>query len=217
MTCLNPLVLLLGAVVATATAPVPAVTGNEPVIVSCEGCEAVFQGFPARLQHHVRLLPEAAPGEPLLLDGTVYNAAGAPQPDVVLYAYHTDHLGIYPPAPELAAGTAAARHGRLRGWVRTDAQGRYQLHTIRPASYPESTVEQHIHMHVIEPGRCTYYLGDVLFEDDPRLLPRQRQRQLEAPGGNGIVVPRGDARNGWQATRDIHLGLNVQNYQRCDD
>lgn len=189
------------------------VSGKEPIIVPCEGCEAVFQGLPATLGTDTRLGCETEAGEALLLQGTVYNAQGQRQPGTVLYAYQTDASGNYPNDPSLQG--AAARHGRLRGWVMSDAQGNYTLRTIRPGSYPDSTVEQHIHMHVIEPGRCTYYLGDVLFADDPKLDERQRQRQDQAFGGNGIVQPRGDAASGWSATRDIHLGMNVPGYGQC--
>lgn len=73
---------------------------------------------------------------------------------------------------------------------------------------------QHVHLHVIEPGRCTYYLGDVLFADDPRLTPELRARERDAHGGSGIVQPRRDGA-GWRAQRDVVLGLNVPDYERC--
>lgn len=206
------LFLLLGTLNNSAL-PASKVSGKEAIIVPCEGCEAVFQGLPAQLGSEVRLVDQAQAGEALLVQGTVYNAQGQRQAGVVIYAYQTDASGIYPKDPSLTA--AAARHGRLRGWVISDAQGNYTIRTIRPASYPDSTVEQHIHMHVIEPGRCTYYLGDLLFADDPKLSERHRQRQDQAYGGNGIVQPQGDASKGWRATRDIHLGMNVPGYQRC--
>lgn len=190
------------------------VSGNEAIIVPCEGCEAVFQGLPAQLGSDMRLVDQAQAGETLLVQGTIYNAEGQRQAGVVLYAYQTDASGIYPGDPSLTG--AAARHGRLRGWVMSDAQGDYTIRTIRPASYPDSTVEQHIHMHVIEPGRCTYYLGDVLFADDPKLSERHRQRQDQAYGGNGVVRLQGDASKGWSATRHIHLGMNVPDYQKCN-
>lgn len=205
--------LLLGALSSSAV-PASEVSGNEAIIVPCEGCEAVFQGRPAKLGSDTRLVNQTEAGEALLVQGTVYNAKGQRQVGVVLYAYQTDASGIYPRDPSLTG--AAARHGRLRGWVMSDAQGNYTIRTIRPASYPDSTVEQHIHMHVIEPGRCTYYLGDVLFAGDPKLSDRQRQRQDQAYGGNGVVHLRGDATKGWSATRDIRLGMNVPNYQKCN-
>jgi protocatechuate 3,4-dioxygenase beta subunit len=135
------------------------------------------------------------------------------QPGIVLYAYQTDARGIYPAAARLRG--AAARHGRLRGWTRSDAMGRYAFDTIRPGAYPDGGEPQHIHLHVIEPRRCTYYIGDVLFADDPLLDAERRADAVDARGGSGIVAPYGDATRGWQATRDITLGLNVPGYDGC--
>ena len=186
----------------------------EPIVsLPCEGCEAVFDGKPAQLASAARIAPGREPGQALLLSGQVRNAAGKAVPGVIVYAYQTDRGGVYPRDPRLSG--AAARHGRLRGWAVTDAQGRYSFRTIRPGGYPTSDEPQHIHMHAIEPGRCTYYLGDVLFDDDPRLTAERRARQRSAYGGNGIAHPQGDARTGWSVRRDIVLGLNVPGYARC--
>lgn len=205
------LAIVLAVFAASSTAQtVP--TGKEPVAGACEGCEAVFQGLPAAFAAPARIAPADEPGEPLALSGVVTDRAGKPQAGIVVYAYQTDRTGIYPRDASLSG--AAARHGRLRGWTRTDAQGRYAFATIRPAAYPGRAVPQHVHVHVIEPGRCTYYLGDVLFADDPLLTPALRARERDAPGGDGVVTPRGDAK-GWSATRDIVLGLNVPGYATC--
>lgn len=183
------------------------VTGEEVVVGQpCEGCEHVFAGLPSQLSTTARLAPPAQPGEPLRVSGTVKNTAGVPQANVVIYAYQTDRGGIYP--------RAATRHGALRGWVRTDAKGRYVFSTIRPGAYPGANIPQHIHMHVIEPGRCTYYIGDVLFADDPFLTAPHRQRERNARGGSGIVRPAG-SKSGWTVNRDITLGLNVPGYDGC--
>lgn len=212
--------LMLSVLLLTAAFCAPALSAavRETILsLPCEGCEAVFDGLPAKPASAARLAPANEPGQALLLSGTVrLNArvgTGAPVPGVIVYAYQTDRGGVYPRDPRLSG--AAARHGGLRGWAVTDAQGRYSFRTIRPGGYPTSDEPQHIHMHVIEPGRCTYYLGDVLFEDDPRLTAARRAQQRLAYGGSGIARPQGDARTGWRVQRDIVLGLNVPNYGRC--
>jgi len=125
----------------------------EPIVGGpCEGCEAVFQDRPHALSSQARIAPPGEPGEPLVLSGRVVDRTGRPATGIVVYAYHTDRHGIYPHAPGLRG--AAARHGALRGWAMTDAAGRYRFETIRPGSYPGRDVPQHIHMHVIEPGRA---------------------------------------------------------------
>jgi protocatechuate 3,4-dioxygenase beta subunit len=188
--------------------PVPEST---PVVGGpCEGCEAVFQGMPDPVTSHARIAPASEPGAPMMIEGVVVDASGVPVEGVIVYAYHTDDRGIYP-RDERFAGQAAYRHGRLRGWAITDADGRYSFDTIRPAGYPETSIPAHVHMHVIEVGRCTYYIDDINFEDDPRLTPRERDRS-HARGGSGLVSPRKDSSGVWMVTRDIRLGENIPGY-----
>lgn len=179
----------------------------------CEGCEAVFEGLPATPASRARIAPAGEPGEPLVLSGRVLDARGMPRAGVIVYAYHTDAHGFYPPIPG-ARDTAANRHGRLRGWAVSDAEGRYRFDTIRPASYPTRDVPAHIHMHVLEPGCSTYYIDDVLFTDDPLLTPAQRRAHANGRGGDGIVTPLRVA-GGWQVTRDIRVGVGIPGYVAC--
>lgn len=172
----------------------------------CEGCDAVFVGMPESLTATARIAPAGEPGEALVLEGTVRTATGAPAPGIIVYAYHTDAGGIYP-----RAGT---RHGRLRGWARTDASGSYRFDTIRPGAYPGGSNPQHIHMHVIEPGKWTYWIGDVMFADDPLLTDKQRENPGNRRGGHGETTPRRDAQGVWWARRDIVLGEGIAEYPR---
>lgn len=193
----------------------PAVGENrEPIIgLPCEGCEAVFQGLPESLSWKSRIAPEDEPGEPARIHGTVYDPSGKPAPGVIVYAYHTDSRGIYP-RDERLKGQAAYRHGRLRGWVISNAEGRYQFDTIRPASYPDGKTPAHVHMHVIEKGCCTYYIDSIHFEDDVRLTRKEREESREGRGGSGVVQPTKDQNGVWIVSRDIFLGKNVPGYSR---
>ncbi len=194
--------------------PAAEARAQEPIVgLPCEGCEAVFQGLPETLAASARIAPESEPGEPLRIEGTVTHAKGRPAPGVIVYAYHTDSKGIYPTDSSVSRlGEAAARHGRLRGWVKTDEKGRYRFDTIRPAGYPDSDLPQHVHMHVIEPGRCTYYIDDLMFDDDPRLTPKMRQNLVLDRGGPGVVMPVRTGEGGWLAVRDIGLGAKIPGY-----
>lgn len=187
---------------AQAVTEVPVVGGP------CEGCEAVFSGMPDVLASAARIIPDGGPGEPMVLWGIVTDGTGAPAAGVVVYAYHTDHRGVYPPTDEPGLSRAARRHGGLRGWAMTDEAGRYEFRTIRPAGYPGRGDPAHVHMHVVEPGCCTYWIDSVLFDDDPRLTPAERERR-EGRGGEGIVRPRRDGAGAWRVRRDIRLGHRV--------
>ena len=166
----------------------------------CEGCGA-FEA-PANLGWSTRIAGPDEPGEPLTVSGVVYRPDGrTPAGGVILYLYHTNARGVYPRrGDETGMGR---RHGYLRSWLRTDAQGRYRFTTIRPGSYPGRTDPQHIHVTVLEPGREEYWLDSFVFDDDPRLTAAERAR-LRNLGGSGILHPTRQA-GGWTATRNIVL------------
>ena len=194
------------------TAPAAA---REPVVgLPCDGCEAVFEGLPAALSSDARLVPADEPGSALRVEGRVLAADGTPRAGVVVYAYQTNAEGVYPRAPD-APGAAAHRHGALRGWVESDAQGRYAFDTIRPASYPGREIPAHIHMHVIERDCATYYIDDIVFTDDPLLTADRRPQYEHGRAGSGVVAPQ--QRDGHTVVvRDIRLGAGIDGYPGCD-
>lgn len=186
--------------------------GNERILGRCEGCDAVFEGRPKVLASIARIAPDGSAGEALKLSGTVRSASGRVAPGILVYAYQTDPSGRYPPNPALKG--ASARHGLFRGFAVTDSMGHYRFDTIRPTGYPDTPFPQHIHMHIVEPGRCTYFIDDVVFDDDPRLDELQRKSHLRGRGGLGLVKPikRADR---WEAVRDIELGRGISDYAEC--
>lgn len=193
--------------------PAPSVERLEeraPVVgLPCEGCEGVFVGLPDELSSRAVIARPDAGDVPLVIEGTVRDADGAPAAGVVIYAYHTDSRGVYPPSAALA-GTEAERHGALRGWARTDAAGGYRFETLRPASYPDTTVPAHVHLHVLEPGRCTYWIDAIEFTDDPHLDDAER----EGRGGSGLALPVTAADGSQRVRRDVVLGERVPGYPR---
>lgn len=172
----------------------------------CEGCELVFEGRPPKLASSARIAPAAEPGESMTIDGVVRDAAKKPVAGVIVYAYHTNARGEYPPGK--------TRHGALRGFAITDKTGTYHFDTIRPASYPNTKAPQHVHMHVVEPGKCHYTIDDLLFTDDPNLTAEHRKTQDRGRGGSGIATPTRD-KGTWRARRDIVLGAGIADYARC--
>lgn len=188
------------------------VRAREPIVgLPCEGCEAVFEGLPERLATDAQIGRQDEPGQSMRIMGTVFDLAGDPAPGVIVYAYHTNSRGIYPP-DDRYRGLAAYRHGLLRGWALTNAEGRYSFATLRPGGYPDSDLPAHVHMHVIEVGRCTYYVDDILFEDDPRLTQEKRATLITGRGGRGLVTPQMDSAGVWVVRRNIHLGRNIPGY-----
>ena len=195
---LSVLVLLVSSLIGVSVADEPVIGGR------CEGCKYVFVEMPTEISSKARLAPAGQPGEPLTIDGTVTRLDGKPAVGIIVYAYQTDAGGIYP--------DGSTRHGSLRAWARTDADGAYRFESIRPGSYPNSSIPQHVHMHIIEPGRGTYYIDDIHFDDDPMLTERAQQNTRER-GGNGICHPVKDDSGVWHVRRDIVLGKNIPDYK----
>lgn len=176
----------------------------------CDGCELMYIGMPERLAATDTSAGWREEGQRLLVSGTVFKKDGkTPAPNVILYYWQTDHNGYYSPKPGL--DPRAARHGHIRGWVKTDNEGRYALYTIRPAPYPNETMPAHIHISVKEPGLPNeYFIDELVFDDDPFLTPEKR-KQLENRGGSGIltITDNGGLKT---ALHDIVLGLNIPDY-----
>jgi len=176
---------------------------------SCEGCEAIYE-YGNKALNAVDTLPGfTAAKEQLKITGTIYKKDGkTPAKDVILYAYQTNEKGIYP--KRNASKGWEKRHGYIRGWIKTDASGKYTLYTFRPASYPSTTIPQHIHITIKEPEKNEYYIDDFYFDDDPNLTNRIRNRS-NFRGGSGIIKPK-NVNSMLIANRNIILGKNIPNY-----
>ncbi len=183
-----------------------------PIVGGCEGCALIFVQMPSKIASHARIGAQSEPGVALQLSGTVRDMQGQPRAGIVVYAHQTNVEGIYPRA--VVENAQALAHGRLRAWVQSDANGHFAFTTIRPGAYPGGSEPQHIHLQVLEPNRCSYWVGDALFADDPMLSAVKRAAQENAPGGSGIDVPKWQ-KNQWRVRRDIVLGKDVPGYAGC--
>ena len=138
-------------------------------------------------------------GEPMVISGTVYKADGkTPAPNTLIYFYHTDKFGIYGRAGQ-------HKHGKYRGWMLTDGDGRYEFTSIRPASYPNSTQSQHVHMTVTTLDAREDSIDEILFEGDRFLTQRERDGSGRRGGFNPIVTLKPNKDGILHAVRDIQL------------
>ena len=176
---------------------------------SCDGCEAIYE-YGNKVLKSTDSLPGFFGGRnKIKVCGTVFKLDGkTPADNIILYVYHTDSLGKYP-VRETSTGWES-RHGYLRGWLKTDVNGYYEFYTNRPASYPNSSLPQHIHITVKEPNKKAYYVEDFYFSDDPNLKDNIRTR-THARGGSGVIEL--DKKHPIMlGKRNIILGLNIPNY-----
>jgi protocatechuate 3,4-dioxygenase beta subunit len=122
------------------------------------------------------------PGETTIVSGRVHDADGTPIAGAVIDVWQAAPTGLYegqdPEMPDFA----------MRGRFRSDAAGRYEFRTVKPASYPipmdgpvgrlmEAVARQpyrpaHVHAIVSAPGYetlCTHFFvkGDPYLDSDP--------------------------------------------------
>ncbi len=181
-----------------------------------ENSEYTYYGIPKRLSATDTSAAWHEGGTKLLLTGIVYQRDGkTPAPGVLLYYYQTNTEGRYLHKAEekrsMPPNNLGQTHGYIRGWVKTGADGRYAIYTIRPGSYPTHDEPAHVHITVKEPNDIKeYYIDDFVFDDD-KLLTSAKRQKLENRSGSGIL--RLVQKDGLQVgERNIILGLNIPNY-----
>jgi protocatechuate 3,4-dioxygenase beta subunit len=149
---------------------------------ACDGPDAPvscsFLEIPKDVTHVMKM--NTTSGTPMIIKGMV-TIGGKPARDIVIYAYHTDEKGLYSKAGNETG--VQKWHGRHHGWAITNANGEYELHTIRPGKYPNSNAPAHIHAAVLQNGEA-FWVSDFVFKDDPNVGDNYRTNY---PGGRGVV------------------------------
>lgn len=173
----------------------------EPEVPALEWTGA--QDAPDTLSWSTVIAGPAEPGERLRMTGRIFRPDGTPAAGALLYVYHTDSTGVYPRRGDETGN--GRRHGALRGWMRTDRDGRYEFRTIRPAPYPGRDDPAHIHATVTVPGHPERWIDSYWFEGDPRITPKKRAGREGRGGPGAIVTLRRDASGTWHGERDIVL------------
>jgi len=147
----------------------------------------------------VTVTSKGEPGEQLIVSGKVFGKDGrTPLAGASVYVYHTDAKGLYTP------GTNDNRNPRLRGYMRTDEQGRYEYTTIKPAPYPGNTIPAHIHYVVTAPG-YKERIFEIVFEGDPLINDRIRTDAAKEESGFSIRPLERDKQGVLRCTQDVRL------------
>ena len=143
----------------------------------------------------VTVASEQEPGERIVVHGVVYDSDGkTPLAHASVYDYHSDSTGRY------TQGTKDDnRNPRLRGYMRTNAEGRYEYSTIKPAPYPGNGPPAHIHYHVNAPGHQERVF-EIVFEGDPKITQDIRTQTAREDGGFSIRTLTRNPAGGWRCT-----------------
>lgn len=121
----------------------------------------------------------------LHLAGRVMNREGHPVPGVKVDFWHTNQHGEYdetcvPPVDPVASY-------RLRGYVETDENGRYELWTVLPGLYPGRT--RHLHAKVFHaPSSATELINTQLYFPDPYSWDGNFDGAPDVPGAPSLVT-----------------------------
>lgn len=154
-----------------------------------------------------KIAADDAPGERLLIQGTVYRADGmTPADGALIYFYQTNATGRYQKRGDEDRSSFAWWHGFTRGFAKTGADGRYTLDTVRPAPYPEGDEPAHIHSSILpEPGGEFHGIADFVFLDDPLLGPRfwKATEDWGVPRYDGVRLQKVGAR--WEGRRNLFM------------
>jgi hydroxyquinol 1,2-dioxygenase len=148
-------------------------------------------------------------GAPMYLSGSVQSTKGAPLAGAIIDIWHSDREGFYD-LQKMVPSDAYSGRGRFI----SDAQGRFNLWTVRPAPYPiphDGTVgrmlaaqgrhpfrPEHIHFLISAPGHRKlvthlfasggeYLDSDVVFGvKDSLVKPYEAHRDGKAPDGRTV-------------------------------
>ncbi|MFK7887203.1 MAG: hypothetical protein AB8G16_10100 [Gammaproteobacteria bacterium] len=139
------------------------------------------QAKPDAVHTHGRISSADEPGIAMMVRGQIKTPNESPAAGVLVHAYHRDHHGL-----EYGAGDKALTTWRLNGWARTDANGRFEFETIRPAPDHLGREAAHIHFTLVSEAFGRQWAPKVFFSDDPLVTKRQR-RESDQAGEYGAV------------------------------
>lgn len=181
-----------------------------------ENSEFTYYGIPKKISSIDTSAGWNLNGQKILLTGIVYQNDGkTPAPGVLLYYYQANTEGKYIHKAEesrsMPPNSLGQTHGYIRGWVKSDKEGKYYIYTVRPGTYPSNEDPAHIHITVKEPNDIKeYYIDEFVFDDD-KILSSAKRKKMENRCGSGVL--RLVHKNGLQiGERNIILGLNIPDY-----
>ncbi|MBO85802.1 MAG: hypothetical protein CL927_10610 [Deltaproteobacteria bacterium] len=133
--------------------------------------------YTADAPNRADLIEADMPGVPIVIRGQIIDAVdcATPRAGAVLDVWHADEAGEYDNVGF-----------ELRGQVTCDAEGRFELRTIRPGRYPARPVE-HIHFKIWASAGAEVELitSQIYFEGDPSHDPSVHFGPVIALDGSG--------------------------------
>jgi protocatechuate 3,4-dioxygenase beta subunit len=165
-------------------------------------------GEPENISWQTVITSKDEPGRPLVVTGQIFRTDGkTPVEGVTLYVYHTDNRGIYTDGRDVTSTIGADPPARLRGWMKTDREGRYEYRTIKPASYPNTNNPEHVHAKAYGAGYAERWIESFNFDDDPLITRDVRSRFAGLGRFSPVMTVTGGGDGILRCVRDIRLEL----------
>ena len=153
------------------------------------------------------ILPKSEEGEKMVISGRVFQPDKiTPAQGVIVYVHHTNIEGIYPKRGNESGN--GKYHGYLRGWMKTDSEGKYEFETTKPAPYQTHGGEPaHVHYNIeaTHLGFPEYWITGLWFSDDPRVTEEQLKNVRRNGGFSNITSLTRDENGILRGNRDIAL------------
>ena len=129
---------------------------------------------PAVIDSESRIASADEPGQPLIIHGKIMDPDGNPAPNVIIHSYHRDNEGF-----DFGANDNSTSTWRIQGWAKTDKNGSFTFHTIRPAPDHLGREGGHIHFTLISNDYGKQWAPKVFFADDKMVTAKQRKASAE--------------------------------------
>jgi protocatechuate 3,4-dioxygenase beta subunit len=143
------------------------------------------------IKSNLQIIGPAESGKKITVTGLVKDDNGKPVKNAMVYCYQTDNKGFYAfDTTHVFGNEGDRRHARLFGYMITNAEGKFVLHSIHPVGYPKSALPSHIHCEITAAGYRTM-ITELLFDEDERLTQDQRKRSLL----EGFIISRASEGN----------------------
>lgn len=128
----------------------------------------------------ITVVTSTEPGKRIKVKCNVTDKEQKPCSSALVYVYQTSAKGWYSDtAAHILKNEGDMRHARLFGYVYTDANGDFEIETIRPSGYPGSDLPAHIHIVMWKDEKYVPGVpGELLFDDDERLTPERKLRAI---------------------------------------
>lgn len=123
--------------------------------------------------------------EKLKISGTIYLSDGkTPASDIILYIEQADENGDFDLRTE-----NDKRYVHHRGWIKTDANGKYSFNTFIPGNDRRYNQLQQLFPIIKEPTKAEYQMASFLFDEDPLLTKMCRKKIMKKGDPSRILKP----------------------------